>query len=60
MDSDRFEVEYLTNTDSVPLLSDMVSAVFVEESKYKPMRKFVDKLEWSEYMGEVYAWEGIA
>jgi hypothetical protein len=59
VDSDRFEVEYLTNTDSVPLLSDMVSAVFVEESKYKPMRKFVNKLEWSEYMGEVYGWEGI-
>jgi len=60
VDCDRFEVEYLTDTDSVPLLSDVASAVFVKESKYKPMRKFGDKLEWQEYMSEVYGWEAIS
>jgi DNA helicase-2/ATP-dependent DNA helicase PcrA len=60
VDRDRFEVEYLTETNSVPLLSDMVSAVFVESDKYNPMRKFVDKLEWKEYMSDIYEWDAIA
>jgi hypothetical protein len=59
---DRFEVEYLTDTDSVPLLDDMVTAIFVDRDspKYKPWQKFEDKLEWQEYMSEVYAWETIS
>lgn len=60
VDNDRFDVEYLTDTDSVPLLSEFATAIFVDESKYKPMRKFVDKHEWNEYMSDVYGWEAIA
>ena len=57
--TDRFDVEYLTDTDSVPLLSDTVSAIFVEEAKHEPMRKFIDRQEWAEYMSEIYGWEPI-
>ncbi len=60
VDCDRFDIEYLTETDSVPLLDDMVSAIFIDETKFEPMRKFIDKQEWEGYMKGAYEWEAIA
>jgi hypothetical protein len=58
VDRDRFDVEWLTETASVPLLDDMITAVFCQNRT--PTKTFANKMEWNEFMATTYGWEVIA